>query len=66
MSKNILTLSSALASVEEALDEQLDGEEMTDELNGALACLRALIQGEANTFDGKPIYDRALVGVELA
>jgi hypothetical protein len=60
----ILTLQSAFNDIKGILEDQdiLDG---NDELVGALACLEALIRGEAGTFDGDPLYAKVLVGINL-
>jgi hypothetical protein len=60
----ILSLQSALDDVMEILEDQ-DILEGNDELVGAMACLEALIQGKANTFDGEPLYAKVLVGINL-
>lgn len=60
----LLTFQSAFNDIKGILEDQdiLDG---NDELVGALACLEALIQGRANTFDGEPLYAEVLIGINL-
>jgi hypothetical protein len=60
-----ITLQTALSDVLDILDDQ-DALDDNPDLQGAIACLQALVDGKANTFDGVPIYaDHVLVGVEM-
>lgn len=60
-----ITLQTALADLLDILDDQ-DALDDNSDLQGAVACLEALINGDAKSFDGIPIYeDHVLVGVEM-